>query len=440
MTPDQKPSWRQYFLSSTPSRELPPANIGAKYQVFLPDSYRTNVELQQHHRLSEPHPSIQLDLDSSGTITAVNPSGAAYLGYSAQELIGRPVLHLVYPDDQVNLRIKLTEFLQSVTTPEADVKTAITISRNWELRQVCKDGRVIWVKAVAQPTTNRNGHTTTAIQLECEDITEWKQVEAGFQQESSFLAAILDTVANLIIVLDAQGRIVRFNRACEQTTGYTFAEVKGVPFWDILLLPEEVAGVKAGFSQLRAGLFPNEYENHWVTKAGVSRFIAWSNTAILGQEGKVEYIIGTGLDVTERRQTELALQRSQQQQYQHLVESVEGIVWEADAETLQFSFVSPKAERILGYPLADWLDDAEFWLKHLHPDDRAWVVASCRQETQARRNHTLEYRMIAQDGTVAWFRDMITVVPDSEPLQLRGVMLDITERRQAEIALQMSEA
>ncbi|HEY9858794.1 MAG TPA: PAS domain S-box protein, partial [Candidatus Obscuribacterales bacterium] len=449
MTSDQQPGWCQFSSKSAAPGELPPPKLGAKHQIFPSDSYQNSVELQQYRTLYEESPSIHLSLDATGKISTVNQRGAACLGYTVSELIGSSVFSLVYPDDQNFLRIKLIEFSQNGTPLKAEIKPEASQHGYWELRQVCKDGRVIWVKAFAQPsmgtTINRNGNVTdvssaTPIQLVCEDITEWKQSELSLQQEKNFVAAVLDTVANLIVVLDPQGRIVRFNRACEQTTGYTFAQVKGLPFWDILLLPEEVAGVKAVFSQLRAGLFPNEYENYWVTKAGSSRLIAWSNTAIVDSEGKVEYVIGTGIDITERRQTELALQRSQQHQYQQLVDLVEGIVWEADAETLRFSFVSPKAERILGYPLSDWLSDPQFWLNHIHPGDREWVVATCQRETQARRNHTLEYQMIAQDGRLVWFRDMITVVPNTHPLQLRGVMLDITERRQSEMALQMSEA
>ncbi|HSH81132.1 MAG TPA: PAS domain-containing protein, partial [Herpetosiphonaceae bacterium] len=69
-------------------------------------------------------------------------------------------------------------------------------------------------------------------------------VEASPRDERDFNAAILDTVGSLIIVLDRRGRIVRFNRACEDLTGYTFAEVRACPFWDIFLLPDERARVE----------------------------------------------------------------------------------------------------------------------------------------------------------------------------------------------------
>ena len=138
-------------------------------------------------------------------------------------------------------------------------------------------------------------------------ITERVQSEEALQRELDFISAVLDTAGALVVVLDCQGRIVRFNRACERTTGYSLDEVRGKLLWESLLDSEEVEPVKAVFDELRAGQFPNEYENYWLTKDGGRRLIAWSNTALLGAGGAVEYVVGTGIDITERRQAEEAL-------------------------------------------------------------------------------------------------------------------------------------
>jgi PAS domain S-box-containing protein len=117
---------------------------------------------------------------------------------------------------------------------------------------------------------------------------------------------------------------------------------------------------------------------------------------------------------------------SAEHRFRDLVDSVDGIVWEADVTTLQFSFVNRQAERILGYPSDRWLSDPTFWEDHLHPDDREWVLRD-------KRDHDLEYRMIAADGRVVWIRDHISVVLDGDrPARRRGVMVDITELKRAE--------
>jgi PAS domain S-box-containing protein len=117
------------------------------------------------------------------------------------------------------------------------------------------------------------------------------------------------------------------------------------------------------------------------------------------------------------------------------VAGIDGVVWEADARTFQFTFVSPQAERLFGYRCEEWLEP-DFWAAHLHPDDRAAAVELCIEATRAKRNHTFEYRMVTADGRTVWVRDVVTVlVEDGEPTTLRGVMVDVTERRQAEITL-----
>ena len=269
--------------------------------------------------------------------------------------------------------------------------------------------------------------------LLCEDITAHQQIEKTLQEERNFVSAVLETVGTLVVVLDTQGRIVRFNRACEQTTDYTFDEVKGKPFWDLFVIPEEIAGVKAVFAQLQAGQFPNQHENYWLTREGKHRLIAWSNTALLNPQGAVEYIIGTGIDITERRQAEEALRRSQQQQYQVLVDSIGGIVWELDLQAVRFMFVSQKAEQLLGYPVERWLNEPSFWQNHVHPDDREWVITACNSATQDQQDHELEYRMIAANGSIVWVHDIITVVVENnQAVKLRGVIVDITERKRTE--------
>ncbi|HEU4711073.1 MAG TPA: PAS domain S-box protein [Pyrinomonadaceae bacterium] len=121
--------------------------------------------------------------------------------------------------------------------------------------------------------------------------------------------------------------------------------------------------------------------------------------------------------------------------YSKLVNSLDGIVWEADAETFQFTFVTPKAERILGYPLKQWLEP-NFWRDHTHPDDADWCSAYCVDCTKRHEDHEFEYRMIAADGSVVWLHDIVSVKSEtSGRVYLRGIMLDITKRKQAEAEL-----
>ncbi len=119
--------------------------------------------------------------------------------------------------------------------------------------------------------------------------------------------------------------------------------------------------------------------------------------------------------------------------YSKLVNSLGGIVWEADGKTFQFTFVSPQAERMLGYPVERWLNEPNFWRNHTHPDDADWCAAYCLDATAQRRDHEFKYRMIAADGRVVWLQDIVSVkIEADESVRLRGIMIDITERKRAE--------
>ena len=119
---------------------------------------------------------------------------------------------------------------------------------------------------------------------------------------------VIDTVGALVVALDREGRILRWNDACELATGYRREEMLGRPFWE-LLLPDEREGVRAVFERLLAKDFPNQYENHWVAKSGERRLVSWSNSALLDAEGAVRVIVATGHDITDRTRAEDALRR-----------------------------------------------------------------------------------------------------------------------------------
>jgi PAS domain S-box-containing protein len=116
-----------------------------------------------------------------------------------------------------------------------------------------------------------------------------------------------------------------------------------------------------------------------------------------------------------------------------LLDEVGAIVWEGDPQTYAFTYVSPGAERLLGYPARCWIEDLEFWVAHIHPDDREWVLAFCRDCTNRLEDHEFDYRMIAADGRVVWLRDVVRVEGrDGQPVRSVGVMTDVTSLKAAE--------
>ncbi|WNG15165.1 PAS domain-containing protein [Cystobacter fuscus] len=120
-----------------------------------------------------------------------------------------------------------------------------------------------------------------------------------------------------------------------------------------------------------------------------------------------------------------------QRQYEELLNTLGAVVWEADVD-FRFTFVNRQAERLLGFPFLQWLHEPGFWEAHVHPEDREWARAYCMKATRERRPYEFEYRMVAADGRIVWLRAVVTVLgEEDQPLTLRGILVDVTEQRQA---------
>ncbi|MGE0132918.1 MAG: response regulator [Blastocatellales bacterium] len=123
--------------------------------------------------------------------------------------------------------------------------------------------------------------------------------------------------------------------------------------------------------------------------------------------------------------------------YRDLVDDLDAIVWEADVETRLFTYVSKRAEKMLGYPIGRWLNEPNFWNSVVHPDDREYAVKTCREAIAEASGNDFEYRAVTADGRTIWLRDIVHAVRDDQghAKYLRGVMVDTTSQRKAEEAL-----
>jgi len=142
------------------------------------------------------------------------------------------------------------------------------------------------------------------------------------------------------------------------------------------------------------------------------------------------------LDDLEQTRTE---QRKSRERFRRLVETTNVIPWESDAATGRFTYVGPQAARLLGYPVEDWQKE-NFLADHLHPQDRDETIKFCMEKAASEREYEIEYRLIAADGREVWFRDFVSVVAGSnKPEMLQGFLIEITERKRFESALQQSK-
>jgi PAS domain S-box-containing protein len=226
----------------------------------------------------------------------VSPQIEASLGFSQEEWLEDPIrwYQQIHPDDKQRWSVEAAQMFLSGTP----LRSAY--------RVLARDGRTVWFHCEAKMIRKKDGRPWFIHGVGF-DITELKRTEEALQEERNMVSAILHTVGALVVVLDPQGRIVRFNRACEQVSGYSFEEIKEKYFWDLCVIPEEAERFKIFVEQLGVDPATKDYETSWVARDGARRLIAWSSTTLPGDNGSPAHIIATGIDITERKRLEKAI-------------------------------------------------------------------------------------------------------------------------------------
>ncbi|HEV2990738.1 MAG TPA: PAS domain S-box protein [Candidatus Angelobacter sp.] len=262
-----------------PAEQLP--NVGAIYRALV-----------------EQIPAVvfMAHLDRGIGEAYVSPQIETTLGFSQEEWLEDPIrwYQQIHPDDKQRWSLEAAQMFLSGTS----LRSAY--------RVIARDGKVVWFHCEAKMIRRKDGRPWFIHGIAF-DITDLKRTEEALQEERNVVSAILHTVGALIVVLDSQGRIIRFNRACEEVSGYSLAEVEGKYFWNLCIVPEEAQRFKVIVEQLRAENNAKDYETSWVARDGTRRLIAWSSTILPGEGGTPAYIIATGIDITERKRLEKAI-------------------------------------------------------------------------------------------------------------------------------------
>ena len=228
----------------------------------------------------------------AGTLIVSNNAIKELLGYSITELKSTNVqTFYLRPSD----RVKLLELTQKYGTV-----------RDFETQMRHRDGHVVTVLTNTDLIDFNGQHNVLLTSVR--DISNLKHVEDTLKQERDFSNAILNIAASLILVTDREGRVVKFNHACEQITGFSSAEMEGTFLWDAPF--KDPALTEQTVQEDLAGEIQHHREAIWTSKTGDAHLISWDISALADQNGKPEFVIGSGIDITRRQKAEEALQRA----------------------------------------------------------------------------------------------------------------------------------
>jgi len=266
-----------------------------------------------------------------------------------------------------------------------------------------------------------------------------KQTLQALLAERNLLDAVLNYVGALVLVLDREGRIRRFNRACERLAGYSFAEVEGKCPWDIVLPVEEAKSVREqAFEALKKdpGSLVGEYTNYWVSKNGQRYLIRWNNTTLRNENGDVEYVVALGTDITDSHAIEQAL-RGNEARLNEVQRMAHIGGWELDLAS-NILYWTDEIFNMFEIDKSRFGASYEAFLNAIHPEDRDAVNNAYTNSLKTRTAYEIAHRLLMPDGRIKWVNERCESFFDSEgkPIRSIGTVQDITDQVRFEQELQ----
>lgn len=358
---------------------------------------------------------VGITRQEDGCFLEINAGFTRVSGWSAEEVIGQTSLKLgLWP---LEVRRQALALLTERGTLE-----------NFPFLLRVKSGEQRHALMFLTPITL---HGQDCLYFMARDINELKLAQLHLEREQARLRNLLQTVPALIWMKDMQGCYLSCNSRFERFVGRAEADVIGSSDYD--LFEQEQADFFRAHDHKAIDLGRPSVNEEWVTYADDHHreLLETIKTPVYDAGGQLLGVLGVAWDITDKKRIEEELVQ-ERTRFLNLVDSVDGIVWEADAQTLGFTYVSREAERLLGYPLDEWLTEG-FWEQHLHPDDRQHSQAATVKATANGEDHELSYRFLGQDGRVVWIQDRVRVVRENgQPRWRRGIMVDITGEKENE--------
>ncbi|SDX45708.1 PAS domain S-box protein [Flavobacterium degerlachei] len=477
--------WKIYLISKNPNdvyaQLIVPTVLGfilaLFFGVFILLIFRKPAELQllvneQATKLFNSEIKFKTIFDQAsvgiaridsytGYFMEVNEKHRDLLGYTLEEIKNKNFQSVTYAEDLAADLSNLEKLRQG------EIR-----EYSMEKRYITKLGEIIWVNITVSPMWQINETVTTHIAI-VEDISAKKEGEELLKKSEVRFKSLFDDsplalweedysavkkyLAELNLINEDPQIVTAFLQSHPEIMQKCFSLIKVLNVNNQCLIEyapktklEHLSNTDILFGKELPHYFIKHLvaicqgNNHLNIEAQIKnpkneiRDIHLIYSVVKGYEDTLERVIIATEDITERKSAEKKALNTQQK-IESLINTVDGIVWECDVETLHFSFISKKVKDILGYNPEEWTSNPNFWKDHIHPDDSQWVQQFCKTNTDANLNHDFEYRMIAKSGASVWLRDIVNIIIENgRATSMRGIMIDITETKKAEKELNNS--
>jgi PAS domain S-box-containing protein len=373
--------------------------------------------------------SVILRYDPQGRIRYINDYGVKLLGYEEHEIVGRTVFETIIPEAELSGRDMRPFVRDLLRNPQSYPKG--------EGENLCRDGRRVWMEWSNQAIFNEQGDLVEILSVG-NDTTQRRQAEEALQRsEAKFRNIFENSQVGIYRTRTCDGLILNANQR--------FADLLGFDS------PEEIVGLEhtTGFNVnphdrqqfievLKRDGKVRSYEIQMRKRDG-TKFWGLFSSYLNADD---DYIEGTIVDISDRKQAEVALQIGEERLRLALTASNQGL-YDMNLKTEEI-VVNSEYALMLGYDPATFQETKSRWVESLHPDDRESMVAIYTGfMTGEAPNYRAEYRLRTQDGQWKWILSVGKIVAwneSGEPIRALGVYTDIDDCKRAEAAQQASEA
>jgi PAS domain S-box-containing protein len=370
---------------------------------------------EEHWRsLLENIPDTVVTLDRDGTILFINRTAP---GFAEEDVVGTSAFDYLPPEHHDTVKQGLKRVFEAGEVDRYEIPGPGPFGRtSWYLSRVgpvMRDGKVIAAAVIAT------------------DVTEQKRAEDALRESEEKWRSLIENAPDIVASVDSDGRILSTNRT---VPGITEDDVVGHPVFDFM--PADHHGpMRQALQQVFQTGKPAHFEAAGLGPLGTT---SWYETRIgpVILDGKVTAATLIATDVTARRRAEQELRKSEQR-YRDIVEDINEIIYELDPSG-RITYMSPAVEHLSGFAPSEMT--GRHFSEFIHPDDVSNLVRSFQQDQTDLIERANEYRTISKSGETIWIRSHGRLVLEGgRVVGYRGILVDISERRQAEEALRESE-
>ena len=380
-------------------------------------------ESEEHYRTIFEGVQDAIFVESlDGKILMVNERACEMFGYSQTEFLTKTVADLI-PSDYSILAADGSE--SSLST---EPRQSVNKRANGEVFPIEISGRVQVI----------NGEQVLLVVVR--DITERQRAEELLMKSEKRFSSAFEYASIGMALVTTEGRWARVNRAVCQLLGYSEAELLQKTFQDITH-PDDLQSDLAYVNQLLAGEI-NSYqmEKRYFHKSGHVVWALLSVSLVRDDQGVPQHFISQIQDITERKRAEAEL-RASEERFRQLADNIQEAFWMTDAQTGKEIYMSPAVEKIWGRPIDYLMKEPEAFIKSVFSEDRPTVLRAVEREKSGEKME-IEYRVMHPDGSLRWIWDRaFPIFDDSNRVtKIAGISADITDRREAELALIKSQS